>query len=247
MHFLAYYFKIISTRPLYPYLRTTPLAGSRFDSHLRNLLILFGTYIPPPSTLSGAASMTTKPRPERIPEEILTTTIIEDIKTRCCFVGEPLSLLGWSSTPLPSSVGASDDAMSVDASVSEPPSDSGLSRASEADTARESHTSSTNQETTLLDHESRTFSDHSGWIYSMFRRHSVATDIKVKVMPPLSQQTGTGRGTLIIPGWIRERAAECLFDGDVDESGIAQVILDSLLKVRTFVIEIAILIGYLGP
>lgn len=52
------------------------------------------------------------------------------------------------------------------------------------------------------------------------------------VEPPPSQQTGTGRGTLVVPGWIRERAAEVLFEGgDVDESSVAEVILDSLLKV----------------
>jgi len=35
----------------------------------------------------------------------------------------------------------------------------------------------------------------------------------------------------MIPGWIRERAAEVLFEGgDVDEVSVAEVILDSLLK-----------------
>jgi actin-related protein 10 len=54
----------------------------------------------------------------------------------------------------------------------------------------------------------------------------------MRVVPPVSQQTGTGRGTLIIPGWVRERAAEVLFEGgDVDESSVAEVILDALLKV----------------
>jgi actin-related protein 10 len=68
---------------------------------------------------------------------------------------------------------------------------------------------------------------------SMYTRHSTATNLHMPVLPPASQQTGTGRGTLIIPGWIRERAAEVLFEGgDVDESSVAEVILDALLKVR---------------
>jgi actin-related protein 10 len=67
---------------------------------------------------------------------------------------------------------------------------------------------------------------------SMYQRHSTATDIRMHVVPPKSQQTGTGRGTLIMPGWVRERAAEVLFEGgDVDEASIAEVILDALLKV----------------
>jgi actin-related protein 10 len=69
----------------------------------------------------------------------------------------------------------------------------------------------------------------------MYKRHSTATDIQMRVMPPPSQQAGTGQGTLIIPGWIRERSAEVLFDGgDVDESSLAELILDTLLKVLLF-------------
>lgn len=67
----------------------------------------------------------------------------------------------------------------------------------------------------------------------MYTRHSTATDLTIKVLPPVSQQTGTGRGTLVIPGWIRERAAEFLFaGGDFDECSVAEVLLESLLKVR---------------
>ncbi|KAJ2921941.1 hypothetical protein H1R20_g15153, partial [Candolleomyces eurysporus] len=64
---------------------------------------------------------------------------------------------------------------------------------------------------------------------SMYKKHSTATDLKMRVQPV--QQVGTGLGTLIIPGWIRERAAEVLFEGDVDESSLAEIILDALLKV----------------
>lgn len=67
----------------------------------------------------------------------------------------------------------------------------------------------------------------------MYTRHSTATDLHLRVTPPVAQQTGTGLGTLIIPGWIRERAAELLFaGGDMDEASIAETILDSLLKAR---------------
>lgn len=67
---------------------------------------------------------------------------------------------------------------------------------------------------------------------NIYTRHSTATDIQLRVVPPASQQLGTGRGTLIIPGWIRERAAEVLFEGgDVDESSVAEVLLETLLKV----------------
>ena len=42
----------------------------------------------------------------------------------------------------------------------------------------------------------------------------------------------SGRGTLAIPGWVKERAAEVLFEGgDVDESSVAKVMLDYLMRV----------------
>jgi actin-related protein 10 len=67
---------------------------------------------------------------------------------------------------------------------------------------------------------------------SLYKRHSTATDLRMSVVPPISQQSGTGRGTLVIPGWIRERAAEVLFEGgDVDEGSVAETILDAFLQV----------------
>ena len=66
----------------------------------------------------------------------------------------------------------------------------------------------------------------------LYQRHSTASDVQMPVTPP-SSSGGLGRGVLMIPGWIRERAAEVLFEGgDVDEVSIAEVILDSLLKAR---------------
>ena len=68
---------------------------------------------------------------------------------------------------------------------------------------------------------------------ALYTRHSSATDIRLPVTPPASQNTGTGMGLLVVPGWVRERAAEVLFEGgDVDESSVAEVILDALLMVR---------------
>ena len=48
---------------------------------------MFGTYIPPLSSLSGAANIPSTSRASRVPEDVLTDVVIEEIKTRCCFVG----------------------------------------------------------------------------------------------------------------------------------------------------------------
>jgi actin-related protein 10 len=66
----------------------------------------------------------------------------------------------------------------------------------------------------------------------IYKKNSTATDLQMRVEPPPEQQVGTGLGTLLIPGWIRARAAEVLFEGDdVDECNLAEVVLDTLLKV----------------
>ncbi|KAI7889452.1 uncharacterized protein EV154DRAFT_538884 [Mucor mucedo] len=58
-----------------------------------------------------------------------------------------------------------------------------------------------------------------------YKKFSSATDLYY----PITLKDGT-RANLLIPGWIREKAAEVLFEGDEDEPSIAQCILDSLLK-----------------
>ena len=49
---------------------------------------MFATYLPPLSTLSGAANIPAASRSMRVPEDVLTDAVMEDIKARCCFVGE---------------------------------------------------------------------------------------------------------------------------------------------------------------
>ncbi|KII85085.1 hypothetical protein PLICRDRAFT_116486 [Plicaturopsis crispa FD-325 SS-3] len=227
---------IFAARPIFPQLRTTPLAGSRLTSHIRALLLLFGTYLPPPTSLSAAANIPAANRSTRVPEEILSDPVIEEIKTRCCFVGDVMESMHDTRAASPS-----DESTEFDV----PPSDSTVSE------SEFSHTSMSRDST--ISSSQRASSEFSSVaahpqmagagidqrrhnrlqvLATMYTRHSTATDLHMRVVPPVAQQTGTGRGTLIIPGWIRERAAEVLFEGgDVDESSVAEVILDALLKV----------------
>lgn len=167
----------------------------------------------------------------RVPEEILTDAVIEEIKTRCCFVSD---VLDASTDYHPASPSASE---TLDMDIP-PPSDS---TTSDSEFSRDSIEPESN--TSQIPSESYEGSgpagasqlrreNHLEALASMYKRHSTATELQLSVIPPVAQQTGTGRGTLIIPGWIRERAAEVLFEGgDVDESSVAEVILDALLKV----------------
>jgi len=225
--------QIFAARPMFPQIQTTPMAGSRLTSHIRALLLMFATYLPPPSSLSAANSVPNANRATRVPQEVLTDSVVEEIKTRCCFVGEAFESARdprREDTP-----GLEDHSSDIDI----PPSSDASVSGSDFSHAVLSQPDSEFSVVSVLGSGSRSHMDHTGGDYlqaiaNMYKRHSTATDLQMKIMPPLSQQTGTGRGTLIIPGWIRERAAEVLFEGgDVDESSLAELILDTLLKVRT--------------
>ncbi|KAJ7455301.1 actin-domain-containing protein [Mycena galericulata] len=223
---------IFAARPLFPHLRTTPLAGARLTSHLRALLLLFGTYLPPPTSLSAAANIPAANRSMRVPQEVLTDAVVEEIKARCCFVGDGLG---------PSNNDTRDVTPGEEGSEMEiPPSDSTQSESDFSLAGRESNFSShrASSEFSIISNprvpaaHNHPGEGHLQALATLYKRHSTATELQMRVVPPSSQQTGTGRGTLIIPGWVRERTAEVLFEGgDVDESSVAEVILDSLLKV----------------
>ena len=209
------------------------MAGDRLSSHLRSLLLLFGTYLPPPTSLSAAANIPIATRSTRVPLEVLTDAVIDETKSRCCFVSEALEDSAYGSSTV-----VADNPFEMEP----PPSDSTQSESEfshlsvGADSNASSHQGSS--EFSVVSNVRASPADrvtgegHLQALATMYSRHSTATDLHMSVVPPSSQQTGTGRGTLIIPGWIRERAAEVLFEGgDVDESSVAEVILDALLKV----------------
>lgn len=203
---------------------------------------MFGTYIPPATSLSAAMNIPAASRSVRVPQDVLTDKVIDEIKTRCCFVGDPLET-DANAGPGPSgraSPSAGGDGSELDLPPSEPAlSESEFSRVSADMDSSFSHAASSGY--SVVSHSQLAGMGGSGGdapsrvqaLATMYGRHSTATDIHMRVDPPPAQQTGTGRGTLIVPGWIRERAAEVLFEGgDVDESSVAEVILDCLLKVR---------------
>ncbi|TFK74128.1 hypothetical protein BDN72DRAFT_893351 [Pluteus cervinus] len=73
---------------------STPRSTTRrcpFNSPSPSSPAISGTYLPPPTSLSAVANIPAPSRSSRVPREILTDTVIEEIKTCCCFVGETLS------------------------------------------------------------------------------------------------------------------------------------------------------------
>ena len=186
-------------------------------------MLLFATYVPPPTSLNTTARPSSD-RATRVPEEILTDTLVEEIKTRFCFVGDAIGALEEARREF---APAEDD---DESDVELPPSSESAAPESEPSERAESEDPPT--PVAKLVEDPSEF--HLQRLAALYKRYSTATDIQIKVVPPSSHPTGTGRGTLIVPGWIRERAAEVLFEGgDVDECSVAEVVLDALLKVRT--------------
>ncbi|RCI07074.1 hypothetical protein CU098_013960, partial [Rhizopus stolonifer] len=149
---------IYVSRPLIPYISTTPLAGKSVTKRLKELLSEYGRFIPPSSLHLSLAPHNS------IPDHILTPELLEDIKSRVIFCS-------------PMMIGQQHQ----------------------------------QQES----------------IVETYKNLSSATDLYY----PITLKDGT-RATLLIPGWIRERTVEVLFEGDEDESSIAQCILDALLKLQ---------------
>ena len=78
----------------------------------------------PTATLGGSANLPSATQPTRVPEEILTNELVEEIKAECCSIGEPVEI---PLTPVPAV--PSSDAMSVD-EADVPPSSDGPSESS---------------------------------------------------------------------------------------------------------------------
>ena len=106
---------------MYPLLRTTPEAGIRFTEHLKHLILHFGLYKPLLTMLGRSANLRSATQLTRVPEEILTDELVEEIKTEYCFIREPVEI---ALTPVPAApVVPSSDAMSVDEADVPPSSD----------------------------------------------------------------------------------------------------------------------------
>jgi actin-related protein 10 len=212
---------------MFPQIQTTPIAGARLTSHIRALLLMFATYLPPPTSLSAAISVPTANRSTRVPQEVLTAVVVEEIKTRCCFVG---GVLGAAQEPRREDTPTEDEGYEMDI----PHSDISMtgSEVSHAGSSQQDSEFSVVVDPHTCSAGNAPGESHLQALSSMYKRYSTATDIHMRVTPPPSQPAGTGKGTLVIPGWIRERATELLFEGgDVDESSLAETVLDALLKV----------------
>ncbi|KAI9491639.1 actin family [Zychaea mexicana] len=149
---------IYSSRPLVPYIATTPLAGRALTQRLESLLLEHGRFIP-----SSHLQLSLAPQ-NPMPRSVLTPSVLENLKATILFCS-PLMM----------------DRKEVQADL-----------------------------------------------VAGYKNFSSATDVYY----PVVLEDGT-KATLLIPGWIRERTAGVLFEGDEeDEPSVVHCILNAILKVQ---------------
>jgi actin-related protein 10 len=73
------------------------------------------------------------------------------------------------------------------------------------------------------------------WLKAKYEPAADATDLRLTVKPRPHDAQDMGPATLVVPGWVRERAAEVLFgDEDGEAEAIQDAVLQCLLRVRCF-------------
>ncbi|KAL7415659.1 actin-domain-containing protein [Mrakia frigida] len=206
------------SRPLYTHLLSTPLASRHLHSTLHLLLLHFARYYPPVASLSAAASSTSSSLGpgERVEEEILARKgVLERVLSSGCFVGQLLSQE------------EEEDALMLGGDES-----FGGEEMDIDDPAPSSATSSS-----FVKKPRPPLPSHLLALKKKFSKRSTARPLRVPI--PSLPGDGLGNGTLIVPGWIRERVAEDLFsfrkagegrDDEREEMSVVEVVLGVLMK-----------------
>ncbi|SCV70609.1 BQ2448_3371 [Microbotryum intermedium] len=180
---------VFASRPLFPSLLSTPRASSVINARLKALLLEFGSYTPPPSSLNSS----TPPTVGKVPESVLSEGVVEEVKNRCCFVASHAR--------------------------EEEEEGGGVEMDLEEDKG---------PEWPMLKKMERRFAKQTK-ATSISWRLPLTARMGGKTVPG----TSVGQGWLLIPGWVRERAAEVVFesgDGGEDERGLQEIVLEALLR-----------------
>ncbi|PWN35209.1 actin-like ATPase domain-containing protein [Meira miltonrushii] len=211
-------------RPLtHRYTLVSPKAARRVSQRLRALLLHFAAYTPPLSSNSTTGSSfsatihssasTPRSGQTKIPADLLDDDFLDEIKAEVLTVGPVLE----------------------------------HENVSKAHTTRDTQWKSRQPFSTIPEE------DDLEWMEVLRKRYSgekcTTVDISIEVppepSPPLTaatqpatlfysahpQPTHQGRGRIRIPGWVRERAIDVLFEqGDDDELSLTEMVLDALLK-----------------
>jgi actin-related protein 10 len=205
-----------------PHLLTSPRAGKRLSRRLRALLLHFATFIPPTTNAnntSNTQSNLARIPKGKVPQDVLTPDFLDEVKAKALFVAPSFK------------VDESEEETTFHQTMETQDISSGWTMTapySEQDEASDEILME------LLGSRYKSVSRARDMLINLplpTREHVVpATQPSTIGAPPSS--IASGRGSLIIPGWIRERAAEVFFEeGDEDDISLVDMILHALVKV----------------
>ncbi|OWZ68405.1 hypothetical protein AYX15_00819 [Cryptococcus neoformans] len=183
---------VYNSRPLFPFSRSTPLAGRRLHTRLRSLLSRHAIYIAPPKSLGDLS----REKLRGIPLDLLTDTLVERVVTEGLLVGGVFI---------------------------EPERDADMEMDVEFNDYTQAGVPGGKRKL-----------ENPRLIDSLESRFASSSSSKDMIFP-VSDVGGSfqmGYGTIIVPGWIRERAAEVLFEDDDENEGesIVNALLNTILK-----------------
>ncbi|KDN48225.1 actin-like ATPase domain-containing protein [Tilletiaria anomala UBC 951] len=200
----------------------TPTAGNSVRCRLKRLLLSEGRYCycthARPANSNGHDGAYSKPtrHVERIPPDLLTSHVVEELMTRVCLVAR------FDACPNPDA----------------PKDDS-------VESLKARHASKARAKTLCVPVASLQSAQEwiKGRAESLLATHmaslgpnripsstvTLTTSLRADAMVPGT--TFPQSAVLLVPGWVRECAAEVMFeDGDLDEPSISEAVLSSLLK-----------------
>lgn len=201
-------------RPLTSHVVTSTRAGKRFNARLKRLLLLYGKFVAAQTGLQDSAKPL-RDRTHPIDPALLTDERLEEVKAKALFV----------SSQDPGLEGLEDlySVLELDSVEAEMDADS----RTEAATSLRQKYSSTSTATPF------TFAISPESIDP----HGTASLIQSISAPPsgsssaFSNKTAGVSGLIAMPGWVRERAAEMLFErGDEDDPGIIDMTVTAISK-----------------
>lgn len=210
---------------------TTSRAGASIAKRLRSLLLQYGRYVAPtPVNVTSSR----KERTGKIKSEMLDDAFLEELIVKVCFVARPVPAPAAQEaktgdadrTPRGSAV----PAFGGGAPMLQPHPPAAYDEAADSDflASLEARYAGVSKATPLL-----------LALPPLPPSNPHATLLHPTTLPPpggistLQTQTQpAARGVIVVPGWVRERAAEVLFEqGDEDELSLVQLAAQSLIKV----------------
>jgi actin-related protein 10 len=200
---------------MYSNLSSTALAGRALSRRLRALLLNFATYTAPPPAIGSSS-----PAPQRVPEELLSDQVVEMVLTQGCFVGTAVANEGLQKSP----------SVLQGSSRTRRPS---LGQGTSTENERVPYALGEAPELAVpADYDEAADEQFLAFLQRRYEKSSTATNTVFKVHPGFDSPPAMSFGSLLVPGWVRERAAEILFEESAGEdASLPELVLNALLKV----------------